>query len=191
MGLLRFSFLMALLLSCGGCATGHLWKESRLASFNEPALDPQLEIFEVPPQNDFLAVYNELRANDQVRRRAYFLCANKTRTDAARKPQFVQVPDLPSLKKVTIFPPGQNVIATRGQAAVRMLGARQFVLQIGEDDVGHFDLPVYKDALSTSEQVLVTPLAVSIDATVVGGAIFVWSVAHGAGPFWQCLFNGH
>src|ERR1043166_5735268 len=175
MRLLRLSFLVALLVSCGGCATGHLWKESRLASFHEPAQNPELEIFEVPPQNDFLAVYTELRANDQVRRRAYFLWANKTRTDAARKPQFVQVPNLHSLKKVTIFPPGKNAIATRGQPAVRMLGPRRFVLQIGEEDVGQFDLPVYKDAVSTTEQVLVTPLAVSVDATVVGGAIFVWS----------------
>src|ERR1043165_6619406 len=125
MRLLRFASLVALLLSCGGWAAGHLWQESRLASFNEPARDPQLEVFEVPLRNDFLAVYTELRANDQLRRRAYFLCDNKTRTDAARKPQFVQAGNLPSLKKVTIFPPGQNAIAARGQAAVRMLGPRR------------------------------------------------------------------
>jgi len=190
----RLLALVALCHLCSGCATAYLWKSSSLADFNEPAAKPQLRVFEAPAQNDFLAVYDELRVNASIRPRAYLILANRERTSAARKPQFVKTPNLNTLKPVMLFGAGQQAVSADGQPVVRMLTSHRFALQIGANEVGQFDLPVYKSAGSTPERILVTPLAITADATVIGGFMAILYAGQGSPEVWRWwgeVVNGH
>src|SRR5689334_24260853 len=85
-----------LLLAGTGCETSYpsltcgLWTGNVLRSFNEPAADPAIRIYQSVRPPDLLVTYDEsLERNDQLRRRAFYLQANLERLRAGRKPRFV------------------------------------------------------------------------------------------------------
>src|SRR5436190_5371922 len=78
--------LMLLLLP--GCATHHLWTESRFAEKHSATVQSHLEIYKMPSPPQFLAVYDEWNPHGLVRRKAYFLPGADARR-FSKKPKFV------------------------------------------------------------------------------------------------------
>lgn len=67
--------------------------------------------------------------------------------------------------------------------AVVAPNGQDFTLYSGARKMGDHELPVYRDASGRTQQVLLTPLAVAADLTIVGGVLAVWLLPWG----WESL----
>ena len=166
---------MALLLPLlsGGCATNALWNKTQLDAWNEPAANPGLHLFDASRQKDFLVVYDEYsERHNSTRTRAYFLSQSQKRVEQGRKPHFVsahlsrELPPIPvwqtSSQSDKIFPPAiYAIISTNKQS---------FTIYSNNQRANH-DLPVYNDGWGQTDRIALTPLAVTADLTIVGGAL--------------------
>jgi hypothetical protein len=170
--LLILALCQALLLS--GC-TGALWEKERFTRYHWPANPPDLRLFYSEPARDMLAEYDEAsEGTATVRRRAYWLEPNAPAIAAGRQPQFVSSTNtqglavVPVTDKLTSSP----LSGYQGLYAVVSTNGQSFFLWSGQQQLGFYGLPVY---LTTSgqrvKQVLLTPLAVAADATIIGGAV--------------------
>ena len=161
----------------GGCATSKVWEQGQFARFHEPATPSNLRLFQSYPRGDVLVEYDEWRDGDEsIRRRAYWLESNNARVQARCKPRFVSIEQasaltpLPAIESPSV-PAGA---AVEGQHAVISAQGRGFVLYSADQKVGDYELPVYRDASGRVLQVVLTPIAVAADLTIVGGYLFVW-----------------
>jgi len=168
-----------------GCATGALWEEGTFARYHEPARPPNLQLFHSARRNDVLVRYDAAyEGSDAIKPRAYWLRQNDEPVPNPHKPRFVSVKaarglvPVPQLDADT-FPLTLNT----GLYAVVSTNATDFVLHSGEANLGCFELPVYRDPAGRAAQVLLTPLAVVADLTIVGGFIFLQAWASGG---FQC-----
>ena len=179
MGFMKVSgwaHLMALLLVLTpGCATPYLWTDSKLASVREPAPGHALELYQAPAKRDLLAVYDELQVNGTTRRRAYFIAENEARTERSRRPKFVNPRMAEGSEAIAVLAPGETD-TNKLVYAVRVAN-RRFELYAAGAEQGTYNLPVYHDATSTTKQVLLTPLAVTLDVTGIGAVAAVVSAA--------------
>jgi len=185
--------LLRLLLICsgagllGGCATNALWQEGNFASFHEPCYPPNLCLFEAKSRGDVLVEYDEA-ANNKAggRRRAYWLFQNVERTEDRCKPRFLPSQIDPGFHSIPLFAAEQAgqppQLASRGSLyAVVATNGFDFELytiqasSVGESTqrLGCFQLPVYQDGSARTKKLLLTPLAVAADLTIVGSLVAV------------------
>jgi hypothetical protein len=147
-----------LLVLCGGltgCVTAELWEEKGFDGFKQAARPPNLQVHKAP--GDWLIEYDEASENNErIRRRAYYLNQNQAAIAAHKKPRFVRSP------KPASFPVAQALISTNGQ---------QFTVYAGAVDIGTHEFPVYPAPSGRVKQILLTPLAVVVDATIVGACV--------------------
>ena len=159
----------------GGCATRALWEADRFARYHEPAKPSQLALFQVEPDDNVLVQYNEVVEGEEAAQpRAYWLDQSAIPVKHPFHPKFVSPPattrltPIPLVKTPAIVPdPAPEryaVVATNGQ---------DFILYAGKRKLGPYELPVYPDASGRTKQVLLTPLAVVADLTIVGGVLAV------------------
>lgn len=153
-----------------GCGTpgltGHLWS-SEWSEFNEPAPDPRLSVSASETAGDYLVEYDELLAQkDFPVRRAYWLLANDTRTEASRKPRFEKIiptslgKSLP-VATTNVPPPTETYVLLKPQT-------RTFEVIDHGANLGRHSLPVYKSAQGLPIQIALTPFAVAADLTLIG-----------------------
>jgi hypothetical protein len=157
-----------------GCTTA-LWERDRFACSHWPANPPNLRLFYSDPAHDLLAEYDEVTdASARVQRRAYWLEPNAAAIEAGREPQFLASTNAQGLAAIPVTgnPAYGALPGYRGLYAVVSTNGRSFYLYSGQKELGCYGLPAY---LTTSgqrvKQVLLTPLAVAADATVVGGGV--------------------
>jgi hypothetical protein len=165
-----------------GCATSALWEEGRFARFHEPTPPSNLQIAYAAPVQDFLIEYDEACDDDSpIRRRAYFLQRNAARLQARRRPRFTNPAKLTSLTPVPLFdsPETANLRARTQFHAVAFTN-QTFTLYSHGMKLGTYELPVYADASGRTKQVLLTPVAVTADLTIIGGFLFLWAWSEGA-----------
>ena len=161
----------------GGCATSKLWEEGQFARFHEPGTPANLRLFQADRSGDVLVEYDEWRDGDEsIRRRAYWLESNNARVQARCKPRFVSIEQASALTPLPAIesPSVPASAAVEGQHAVISAHGRAFVLYSADQKVGDYELPVYRDASGRVLQVVLTPIAVAADLTIVGGYLFVW-----------------
>jgi hypothetical protein len=151
-----------------------------------PANPPNLAIYRPEHGDDLLVEYDEAcDYNLSMVRRAYWLRANQGRIQEKQKPHFVSPNEDKTLHPVPVhLGPSQGFdtatlctyFSTNG-ATVRVAyeNAR-------EED---FELPRYADSSGTTKKVLLTPLAVATDATIVGAAVGAI-----AGAYWWAGLGG-
>jgi len=178
-------FMAAQTLWLTGCATGRLWEEGQFARYHEPANPQKLELFYSAAKKDVLVEFNESReGSDQIRRRAYWVEPNQSRTSNRRKPEFVSVKEASGLTPIPVFTlMGDKQPAGEGLYAVSSTSGHSFTLYSGEKQLQSFDLPVYQDKSGRTKQVLLTPPAVVADATIVAGVVAVYC----AEAWWPAL----
>ena len=170
-----FILLVAAMAFSSGCATSALWQEGQFARFHEPARPPNLHLFYSAHRASVLVQYDESNeGNESIRQRAYWLKPGHDPEKNLGKPRFVSVDAAQDLSPIPVVdspataPPG-----IPGYYAVAGTKDSGFSLRSGEQTVGSYELPVYKDASGRTKQVLLTPLTVVADLTIIGGVTVV------------------
>lgn len=174
---------VAMLLS--GCATSALWEDGAFALYHEPARPPNLQLFHSARRNAVLVRYHEAyEGSDSIKPRAYWLRHKDRPVPNPHKPRFVSIKPDRELVAVPLRETDKAPLGLQsGLYAVVSTNATDFVLHSGEANLGCFELPVYRDSAGRAVQVVLTPLAVVADLTIVGGYIFLQAWASGG---FQC-----
>ena len=171
----QLSLLALLAYVVTGCVTSALWEEGRFARFHEPAAPPNLRLFESPQGQDILVQYDEwLDVNETLRTRTYWLWQDRDSAKNPHKPAFVSSRTADGLLPVQIhemsaFAAQSNV----GLAAVMSWNPPGFTLYSGKKELGSHVLPVYEDGSETAKKALHTPLAVTADAAIIAGYLYL------------------
>jgi len=163
--------LLALLTLGSGC-TMALWQNDIVDSWNEPATQSHVRLFQSKPPEKILVVYTEHSGRKNVmRQQAYWLDENQKHPEQHRAPHFVSTNSSAGLAAIPVFlsppdstnlPPRYAVVAPDGQS---------FTLYSGETKTASYHLPAYDDSTGEVEKVLLTPVAVTCDLTIIGGVI--------------------
>ena len=169
-----------------GCTVA-LWKDTgHWDACKTPAQPNQLQVFEDPRKKDFLVVFEqESERTDAVRKRAYYLYASESDIERRKRPHFVSVRNSTGLAQVPVF---QSADArTLGKPFIVSANDDiRFVLHSKDGEVTSHMLAVYSDKIGQTERIALTPVAVVVDATVIGAIIVVEAAAHsnwsGEGP---------
>ena len=172
------TLVLLLPLLAGGCMTQKLWTANTLDNWNEPAAPANLRVFNAEARKDFLVIYDEhSERHDSIRTRAFFLNQNLVRLTDRCAPYFVS-PDMSAqLTALPLFPEhgSWESNAPAGPFVVSRTNANSFTLHFADGEPVEYPLPVYADNIGNYERVALTPVAVTVDATIVGGAIgIVW-----------------
>ena len=174
--------LISVALFTAGCATQSVWEAGRFSQFSEPAPAPRLRLYHSAAEKDVLVVYDEISERDHaVKERAYFLYRNADRIEQRRRPRFVDAGLAKHFAPLPIAltpapPPG---LPPAGLYAVASTNRPAFALWSEGRSISSHELPVFLDRSGRVTQVLLTPVAVVADATVVGGVIFFFAWAKG------------
>jgi hypothetical protein len=178
----RWKMLLLLPLLAGGCVTHKLWTESALDSWNEPAPALGLQLFRDPPHRRVLVVYGEYsERREKIRERAYFVDEDQKPAANPFTPKFVNPKISRNLAPVAVFP---ELPTNPPEAffAVADTNSPGFMLCSGNVKTGPYPLPVYDDGTGRLKRIALTPVAATIDLTIVGGAAGVlWLYAEGPG----------
>lgn len=171
-GLVRVLLVLLPAVVGDGCATHALWNKTSLDAFNQPAAEPNLHLFNVPPQSDLLAVYDEYsERGDAIRTRAYFLEQNQKRVERRRRPHFVNTNWLHGLMPVPVLGATNSPLTLFALVATNH---QSFTLYSGGRAVASRELPVYNDGKARAARIALTPVAVAADLTIVGGVVGYW-----------------
>lgn len=169
----RFTLLTALAVLLSGC-TAALWERDRFARYHQPAAPSNLQLFHSAEADDFLVRYDEKHEGSKKRTpRAYWLRGTGGPASNPYQPQFVPVKEARTLVPVLLLDFTNNAPSPSGFLAIAGADARDFLLYSGEEEIGHFELPAYMDSGGHAKQVLLTPLAVIVDAVIVAVVVAV------------------
>lgn len=164
-----------------GCVTGALWQQS---AFHVPAPDPQLKLSLSAPTSDILVEYTALNERtDKAQRRAYFLSADEDRIEQRKKPRFVHPRRYPNLEALPIYSV-DGVPHSVSPPAIPYATTNHYGFTLhspGHHSSTH-SLPVFFDGVTRTKQVILTPPALLIDASIVGsiiGGIILHGMAQG------------
>jgi hypothetical protein len=176
---LLLTLCQAVLLS--GC-TSALWEKERFARLHWPADPPNLRLSYSERARYVLAEYDEVsEGSTTVKRRAYWLEPNALAVAAGRQPRFVSVTNALDLVEVPVTNSlaGPSPSACHGLYAVVSTNGQSFSLYSGQKELTVHELPMYYfGAGQRTKQVLLTPLAVVTDLTLVGAVVCVIAGAH-------------
>jgi hypothetical protein len=184
---LRFLPLLLLPLLANGCVTHKLWTASALDEWNEPAPNPNLRLFEDTRRNDLLVVYSEFSERHSATcTRAFYLQQNLKPLAHHARLHFVNAHAAAGLAPVPVFCPAPTA-PPGGIYAVATTNMVAFAVFSDHKETGTYELPVYADGVGQRERIALTPVAVTIDATIIGGAagcLFLYAMANN-GDAWR------
>jgi hypothetical protein len=112
--------------------------------------------------------------NEKLKTRTYWLGQDHESSRNPHKPAFVSARAADGLSPIFIYQETSFTSQTNvGLAAVMSWNPPGFTLYSGEKALGSYVLPVYEDGSATTKKVLLTPLAVTADAAIVAGYLFL------------------
>jgi hypothetical protein len=175
-----FVLLAIQMIFVSGC-TSALWGKDTFAHDYRPAAPANLHLYYSTERKDVLVQYDESSNPEKAARpRFYWLEPNTIRINGRRKPHFVSAKaraDLMSIPVSEALPdsitPGSN-----GLYAVSERKENLFTLYSDKEEFDPYQLPSYRGGSQRVKQVLLTPFAVAIDATLIG-AVFGFYAAPG------------
>jgi hypothetical protein len=191
-GGMRRGFVRALLLLLAmpllnGC-TALLWNKNTFAKYCYPATPPNLALFYSAERKDVLVQYDERREDDRkIHRRCYWLDSNSDRVRQGEPPRFVstalaqRLPPVPRVEARTTPPPA----GLDGLYAVASAANEGFTLYAGDDELESYGLPKYDLASGTGVKILLTPLAIAGDATLIGAVGGLLLAANSSDSDWD------
>ncbi len=167
--LLPIMLLVGCVLFLSGCTTA-LWEHDRFAHYRYPAVPNHLQLGYSAERKDVLVQYKEAREEDDlIRNRTYWLEPNCARIGAGHKPKYVSAKEIPNLTPIPIT---NEVMLTRLTTELHaVVSYDSFTLYSGNQELNVYKLPVYAAASQRVKQVLLTPFAALIDATIIGAVI--------------------
>ena len=168
-----FVFLAAQAVLLSGCTTA-LWDKETFAHHYRPDNPVNLHLFYSKERRDILVQYDESKdAGAQIRSRCYWLEPNTLRVNREQKPHFVSAKAANGLVPVAVdaAPASPTQPASRELCAVARPYDNSFTLYSGQEKLEPYKLPIYIGSSRRVWQVLLTPFAVVVDATIVGAII--------------------
>ncbi len=164
-------------LAFSGCATHYIWSESPLDEFREPSVPNEMRLYDAAARKDVLVEYHEsLSSSDSSKPRAYFALQNQKRILDSHKPHFVDLSSTNRLASIPLLSSPTNFVPMSGLIARRTAKEDQFELFRDGQSLGIFDLPTYPSSSGKVKKILLTPITVALDATVIGGVIYTYSL---------------
>jgi hypothetical protein len=164
--------------------TSKLWNDGSLVRTHLPAKPPNLVVYRSEHGDDLLIAYDEARdTDDKIVRRAYWLSENRDCIQAKRKPHFVPVAEGNELAVVPLDADGKNDADAPPLLRVSYSANGRVLTVISNNKlIEECELPVYADSSDLPQKVLFTPVTVTADATIIGGAaayvVLNWMAAH-------------
>jgi hypothetical protein len=156
-----------------GC-TSALWNQDTFAHHYRPAIPANLRLSYSNERQDILVQYSESRDGEtNTRLRFYWLEPNMQRVSRDRKPHFVSEKATGGLTPipVTVAAPHPTDARPAQLSAVACGDDDFFTLYSGAEKLEPYRLPVYAGSSQRVKQVLLTPFAVGIDATIIGAVM--------------------
>jgi hypothetical protein len=177
--------LAALAWSGAGCTTGTLWGDASLVHSHFAGDPPNLAIYRAEQGNDVLVEYNEAcDYNSSIVRRAFWLKENQNRILEKQKPHFVSPDTAKNLEEILLELSVQGIQTIKPSASY---SADREILTVVFEEAREeqCELPRYADSSSTTKKVLLTPIAVATDATIVGAFVGThwWAGLGGTGGY--------
>ena len=156
-----------------GCTTA-LWDRSTFAREYHPADPRNLRLYYSGERKDILVQYDELNVADKkVQPRTYWLDPNATRINENRKPHFVSPKASQDLIPIPLSESQPDSVLPDSKALYAVSKPKEdlFTLYVGPDQGDLYWLPDYRGSSQKVKQVLLTPFAVAIDATLIGAVL--------------------
>jgi hypothetical protein len=153
-----------------GC-TALLWNKDTFAKYCYPASPPNLALFYSTARKDVLVRYDERREDDRkIHHRCYWLEPNTDKVRQGDPPRFVSRALARGLDPVLRLDARTNPppAGPKGLYAVVPASNEGFTLYAGDDELDSYALPKYTQASGTGAKILLTPLAIAGDATLIG-----------------------
>ena len=158
--------------------TNSLWTGELVETFHEPAFPNRLALFEAFGKHEVIVQYDGLSPwTDSVERRTYFLRENAGRIAERKKPRFAASNATNKAVAIPIFH-GSDLAAHResinGTCASTSSEGNSFtIFQMNRPPDGPYYLPAYRGS-GTLKLVALTPITVTLDASIVGGVVAYW-----------------
>ena len=175
-----------------GC-TALLWNKTTFANYCRPATPPNLALYYSVERKDLLVQYDEKREHDKhVHRRCYWLDSNTDRVRRGGQPRFVSSALAQGLDLVPEFetrtdPPPSGL---NGLYALAPATNDWFTLYSQNKELESYGLPKYNLASGTGKKILLTPLAVAGDATLIGAVGGLLLAANSSDSDWDTGGSG-
>jgi hypothetical protein len=175
--------------------THALWTCELAESFHEPSSPNRLALYDAPDRREVLVQYDELSPwSDSPRPRAYFVREGCARVGSDKKPRFVALTVANGLSPIPLCNKHQvasTVESASGTYAVTSTNNNLFTIVRTK---GHaqcsFELPRYRGATGDLKLVLLTPVTLVLDASIVGGVAGYWCLAAAAASGSGTLYQG-
>jgi len=168
-----FVLLAVQIVFVSGC-TSVLWDKSTFAREYHPADPASLHLYYSKERKDILVQYDELNVADkEIRPRFYWLEPNATRINDSRKPHFVSAKASEDLILIPLSESHPDSVLPDSKALYAVSKPKEdlFTLYLGPEQVDLYRLPDYQDSSQRVKQVLLTPFAVAVDATIIGAVV--------------------
>jgi hypothetical protein len=168
-----FVLLVTQTVFVSGC-TSALWDKNTFAHYYRPADPNNLRLFCSKERKDILVQYDESSETDNgTRPRYYWLEPNTIRINAERKPHFASAKAIEGLIPIPVTETPSSYIPTGliELYAVARYDDYVFTLYAGMEQLDPYQLPRYIGASRRVKQVLLTPFAVAVDATIIGAVV--------------------
>jgi hypothetical protein len=184
---IRLVILLPALMLQSGC-TVMLWRDTQeWDAHRVPAQPNHLQVFDDSRRRDFLVVYDELwERTDGVHPRAYYLRQNERRIEERRRPDFVSLRRARELKPIPVYlgTYARSAALAKTTYVVGSPDDDRFTLHSNDEVGAQHVLPTYGDGIGQAGRIVLTPFAITTDATWIGAWIFVEAWAHG-GMSWN------
>jgi len=172
---------LSILLLCGCTSvehwtlTGALWDNERLASHREPAIPPDLRLYE--GTGDVVVTYYESSdSSDRRIHRGYALRENNERIREQQKPNFLK--ETPE-RGVEIPQTTTGTDASDGLYALVSEDGRKFSLVRDGKIEGPHELPVYLRTSGTRAKIALTPVTIVGDTIIYASVLGIIFIANG------------
>lgn len=170
-----------LLLLQSGCMTRALWTGQLTETFNSPSAPTRLALFDVPDRGDVLVQYDELGPwHDRPHVRRFLVNDNEERLQLGKEPIFVT--SLPVEARPLETNP--RMPRTEMWAKVSANGMTFTICRADGRCDGPFSLPTYHGTTGKAKMLVMTPLTVGVDSTIIGGVLgccFVYGLFQSGG----------
>jgi hypothetical protein len=153
--------------------TGRLWNDDFVLNHHEPAPHPNLKAFTKADGKDVLVEYDETQEkNYSIKRRAFFLLANKEKLEAGKEPHFVKLRLAENLQPVPVYQGTNSMLTNTGTMRIMLSpDNKRVALFFGDAEAVNLNLPVYRGWGTKFNRVMLTPVALTGDTVVVGGLL--------------------
>ncbi|MGH7967234.1 MAG: hypothetical protein ACREIC_00755, partial [Limisphaerales bacterium] len=167
---------LPLAFTCG--CTPALWNNETFAHHYRPGSPANIRLSYSTERRDILVQYDESKGGDTATRpRCYWLDPNTLRVNRNQKPHFVSAKAATGLVPIAV---GEGAPGPRGPGLTQLYAkvgydAAFFTLYSGSEQLDPYNLPQYTGSSQRVKQVLLTPFAVAVDATIVGAVMAYWA----------------